>query len=80
MAQSGSAPALGAGCRGFKSLCPDQFVGTVRLSLCPGPLVNDLDEQYDHSVVSRCFRPRCMMMRGTRTVSFGFDWGVGQLK
>ena len=24
MAQSGSAPALGAGCRGFKSLCPDQ--------------------------------------------------------
>ena len=25
MAQSGSAPALGAGGRGFKSLCPDQF-------------------------------------------------------
>ena len=24
MAQSGSAPALGAGCRGFESLCPDQ--------------------------------------------------------
>ena len=24
MAQSGSAPALGAGSRGFKSLCPDQ--------------------------------------------------------
>ena len=25
MAQSGSAPALGAGSRGFKSLCPDQY-------------------------------------------------------
>ncbi len=25
MAQSGSAPALGAGSRGFESLCPDQF-------------------------------------------------------
>ena len=25
MAQPGSAPALGAGSRGFKSLCPDQF-------------------------------------------------------
>ena len=25
LAQSGSAPALGAGCRGFKSLIPDQF-------------------------------------------------------
>ena len=24
IAQSGSAPALGAGCRGFESLCPDQ--------------------------------------------------------
>jgi hypothetical protein len=26
IAQSGSAPALGAGCRGFKSLYPDQVV------------------------------------------------------
>lgn len=26
MAQSGSAPALGAGCRGFKSLCPDHAI------------------------------------------------------
>ena len=25
LAQSGSAPALGAGCRGFKSLIPDQL-------------------------------------------------------
>ncbi len=25
IAQSGSAPALGAGCRGFKSLYPDHF-------------------------------------------------------
>ena len=25
VAQPGSAPALGAGCRGFESLCPDQF-------------------------------------------------------
>ena len=25
IAQPGSAPALGAGCRGFKSLYPDQF-------------------------------------------------------
>ena len=25
LAQSGSAPALGAGCRGFKSLHPDHF-------------------------------------------------------
>ena len=51
MAQSGSAPALGAGCRGFKSLCPAQFVGTVWFSLCLGPLVNDLAETYDQSVV-----------------------------
>ena len=26
IAQSGSAPALGAGCRGFESLYPDQFL------------------------------------------------------
>lgn len=26
IAQSGSAPALGAGCRGFESLYPDHFV------------------------------------------------------
>ena len=27
LAQSGSAPALGAGCRGFKSLHPDHLIG-----------------------------------------------------
>ena len=52
VAQSGSAPALGAGCRGFKSLCPDQFGGTVRRSLCTGPLAIDLDEQHNHLVVA----------------------------
>ncbi len=30
IAQSGSAPALGAGCRGFKSLYPDQLTIKVR--------------------------------------------------
>lgn len=29
IAQSGSAPALGAGCREFESLYPDQFVGLI---------------------------------------------------
>ncbi len=29
IAQSGSAPALGAGCRGFKSLYPDQLISFV---------------------------------------------------
>ena len=29
IAQSGSAPALGAGCRGFKSLYPDHFDAPV---------------------------------------------------
>ena len=52
MAQSGSAPALGAGSRGFKSLCPDQFVGTVGFGLCPGPLVNGLDGKHDHLAVA----------------------------
>ena len=32
IAQSGSAPALGAGCRGFKSLCPD-FIYTEESAL-----------------------------------------------
>ena len=32
MAQSGSAPALGAGCREFESLYPDQV---FRMGLCP---------------------------------------------
>ena len=31
LAQSGSAPALGAGCRGFKSLIPDQFYLLMKL-------------------------------------------------
>jgi hypothetical protein len=31
MAQFGSAPALGAGSRGFKSLCPDHYSNQVRI-------------------------------------------------
>ena len=30
IAQSGSAPALGAGCRGFESLCPDHLAEFTR--------------------------------------------------
>ena len=33
IAQSGSAPALGAGCRGFESLCPDNFLYPLALNL-----------------------------------------------
>ena len=36
LAQSGSAPALGAGCRGFKSLIPDQFSAYVIASWFSG--------------------------------------------
>ena len=34
VAQSGSAPALGAGCRGFKSLRPDQFFFSEIHQIC----------------------------------------------
>ena len=41
VAQSGSAPALGAGCRGFKSLYPDQFCDRAnRLLVTTAPVAH----------------------------------------
>jgi hypothetical protein len=40
IAQSGSAPALGAGCRGFKSLYPDHFRVFIRCLVGTSLLLN----------------------------------------
>ena len=63
VAQSGSAPALGAGCRGFESLHPDQLLpvtpqrrglafGSVRQTLCMRFLMVAVAHQVEHRIVA----------------------------
>ena len=63
VAQSGSAPALGAGCRGFESLHPDQLLpglphrrefafGSVRQALCLRFLMVAVAHQVEHRIVA----------------------------
>ena len=63
VAQSGSAPALGAGCRGFESLHPDQLLsvvpqrreltfGSVRQTLCLRFLMVAVAHQVEHRIVA----------------------------
>ena len=63
VAQSGSAPALGAGCRGFESLHPDQLLpvmpqgrelafGSVRRILCLRFLMVAVAHQVEHRIVA----------------------------
>ena len=63
VAQSGSAPALGAGCRGFESLHPDQLpsglpqrrelaFGSVRQARCSHFLMVAVAHQVEHRIVA----------------------------
>ena len=63
VAQSGSAPALGAGCRGFESLHPDHLLpvmpqrrgvafGSVRQVLCLRFLMVAVAHQVEHRIVA----------------------------
>ena len=63
VAQSGSAPALGAGCRGFESLHPDHLLpvmpqrrgvafGLVRQALCLRFLMVAVAHQVEHRIVA----------------------------
>ena len=58
IAQSGSAPALGAGGRGFKSLCPDQIrFPPVAVAMRLGTITAPVAQMGEPGKAKHCFVP-----------------------
>ena len=63
MAQSGSAPALGAGCRGFKSLCPDQILAVMKGRSACSSGTRRVKEALNKAVIPRSSATRNLAFR-----------------